>query len=262
MLAVYKNDDVKMFTRCIESILHQSALPVEIVCVVDGEVPSELRVVLEAVSSNRLLLEKGIEYKLIYLSKNRGLANALNIGLRNCAGFLIARIDPDDWMDVNRLTEQCNFFSKNLDIDVLGTGIKLVSENGMFIKNKVFPTSEKKISKSLYLRNPLAHSSVMFKKSFIKKIGGYPNFRTSQDWALWGTVLVNGGRIANLPSYLTNMTTGQNLCCRRGLHYFKGELKVLRYLQDIKAITLNQKCVSLFLRLVSRGLNSLRCKIG
>ena len=262
LLAVYKNDNEKMFHRCIESVLCQSVLPIQIVCVVDGEVPSALQAALENVSFHQLLLEKGIEYKLIYLPENRGLANALNVGLQNCAGFFIARIDPDDWMDADRLMKQRNYFLKNLHVDVLGTGIKLVNENGIFIKNKSFPASEKKITTSLYLKNPVAHTSVMFKKSFIKKIGGYPNFRTSQDWALWGKVLVNGGHIANLPSYLTYMTTGHDLFCRRGLPYFKGERKVLGYLHDINVITHNQKCVSLLLRLVSRVVNSLRCKIG
>lgn len=59
-------------------------------------------------------------FKLLTLSRNVGIARALNIGLRCCDGDMIARMDGDDVSLPHRLSIQVAFLQSNPDIDVVG----------------------------------------------------------------------------------------------------------------------------------------------
>ena len=50
-----------------------------------------------------------IKFNIIHLEKNKGLVNALNIGLKICKYDIVFRMDSDDIMNKNRLMQKSKF---------------------------------------------------------------------------------------------------------------------------------------------------------
>ena len=129
---------------------------------------------------------KNKKIKLFLLKKHIGRTPALNFGLRKCKGKFIAILDSDDISSKNRLLKQINFFKENINTQMVGTNTVLINEKGKKIKNFYIPQDNKEFNKEMIFNNYLPHSSVMFRKNFLSKIGNcYPkDYTYSQDYAL------------------------------------------------------------------------------
>jgi hypothetical protein len=71
------------------------------------------------------------------------------------------------------------------------------------------------------------------------KVDGYAeHVRIMQDWTLWGKLLKNGRKSANIDEVLVNVRTGKELIKRRrGLEYIKSEIASIKYLHEIGFIS-------------------------
>ena len=58
------------------------------------------------------------EMKIIY-GAGKGLSHALNLGIDNAKGNLIARMDSDDISHFDRIEKQVNYLNKN-NLDFVG----------------------------------------------------------------------------------------------------------------------------------------------
>lgn len=246
LVAVHKGDLPYLFERCLKSIAQQTFKRIETVLVVDGPINHDLEKIIEGHATSIPNL------KVIRLDCNLGLAQALNIGLTHCNGLYVCRHDADDYSSSSRVQKQYEFFLMNPDVGVLGCQLLLADENGKIIGRKRYPTSDTKIKKSFWWRNPLPHPGVMFRRDLVRSVGGYPNFRKSQDYALWGLIKSRGGTFSNLDEELVTMTTGKNFSSRRDLKYFGHEKKVLRYHLNVRAISKWQYISAYTLRLILR----------
>ena len=88
-------------------------------------------------------------------------------------------------------------------IKLLGTWTKIVDSNKNFIKSLRFPTKRKNIIKAMCFYNPFIHSSVLFEKKIIMKLGGYPNdYVHASDYLLWCKIIRNYN-VENIDEELT-----------------------------------------------------------
>jgi GT2 family glycosyltransferase len=79
-----------LVVRAVRSVLRQTYAPIELIVVVDGPDPQTIQI-LEAMNEERLTV--------LPLEKNVGLAEARNIGARECHGKWVAYLDDDDeWL--------------------------------------------------------------------------------------------------------------------------------------------------------------------
>jgi hypothetical protein len=85
-------------------------------------------------------------------------------------------------------------------------------------------------------RNPISHPVAIFRKQAVLSVGGYPEFRKSQDYALWALMLKSGYHFANINEVLLKMRCGDALLGRRGIKYFKSEFEILKYQKAIMFI--------------------------
>lgn len=132
-----------------------------------------------------------------------GLAGSLNLGLSRARGAYIARFDSDDLCCPDRLGLQLDFLEANPAIGILGGGIEIISEDGRHLAERAYPVSHEEIAKALQFTTPLAHPTVMMRRSELGRAGGYdPNFRYAEDLDLWLRLLSQGTRFANLPDRL------------------------------------------------------------
>lgn len=196
LLSVYVKEKPSFLKTALYSIFEgQTLKPNEIVLVQDGPLTSELeKVIYDYKNTHPDTL------KLVVLENNKGLALALNSGLKECTNELIARMDTDDISTSDRFQKQVSFLNKNKEIDVVGTYISEINENDKIIKEQVkFPLTHKELVVFFKKRDPIAHPTSMFRKSFFEKAGNYKSdLHLAEDTLLWYHGFLNNCKFANI----------------------------------------------------------------
>lgn len=164
--------------EAVQSIISQDYSSWELLLILDR--PSQE---LSATAEELSKLDKRIK---IFSSPGSGIVDALNFGLQNAAGSLIARLDSDDLMDPQRLTKQMLAFSQNQLLGCVGSQMQLINSNGEEIGTTAYPTKSTEIRKTLQHQNCIGHPSVMFRKDWVVSAGGYrKNLTGVEDYDLW-----------------------------------------------------------------------------
>lgn len=189
--------------RAIESILAQG-FDLELVIVLNNS-DAKTRQIAKSYHS---------EYDEITLVNEsiQGVANALNTGLMECRCEFVARMDADDVMLPGRLNHQFAFLQSNPAIAVVGSKAvyKSTSKETLGYQFHVDEineiVSEQDILDYRFIESPLAHPSVMFRKSVILEYGGYSTEQIPEDYELWLRLLSENIRIAktDFPAVLWN----------------------------------------------------------
>lgn len=194
LITIYSNDCPQWFDECLNSVLvNQTRLPSEVILVLDGPVPQEIELVFQ--KYNDLLKER---FVVVRISENKGLGNALKIGLEKCSYELVARMDADDLSMPNRFQKQLERFHLDDSLDILGSNANLIDADGTNFGTKFVPEEHDRIY-SLLWTCPLIHPSVMFKKSTVLNSGSYASYlRRRQDYELWFRCALRGARFYNI----------------------------------------------------------------
>lgn len=189
LMSVYNGE--KYLREAIDSILHQTYTNFEFLIIDDASTDTTPEI-LHQYSDPRIRLVKN--------ENNLGLTKSLNKGLALANGEYIARMDADDICMPERFEKQLNYFDRNPETDVLGTGFKIFNANDECTGEKFFP--EKVTTSDFSQENQLIHGSVMVKKSVIIDVGGYNEyFQYVQDYELWLRVSKKY-QIRNIPAIL------------------------------------------------------------
>ena len=77
--------------RCIESILAQLYLNLEVLLIDDGSTDNSLLICRE--------YEKKDARVKVYTQQNKGVSEARNLGIQHATGEFITFVDPDDWIE-------------------------------------------------------------------------------------------------------------------------------------------------------------------
>lgn len=214
LMSVYKNDNPVHFQLALESVTKCQILkPDQVVVVFDGPVSSKIEDAVNYVKNSN----KSIQFDIIKLADNKGLAAALNIGLSACKYEYIARMDADDIAVDIRFEHQIDYMEKHPEIDVLGGVIAEFSENPHNITSiRKVGYTHTDIVQMAKRRTPFNHMTVVYKKSKVMAVGGYnPNFGKLEDYKLWVDLLSLGCRMANLDEILVYMRVGNGFIQRR-----------------------------------------------
>jgi glycosyltransferase involved in cell wall biosynthesis len=177
LMACYNAE--KWLPTSIPSVLNQTYQNFEFIIVNDGSVDESLEIIRNyAVSDPRIVI----------LSKtNSGPGDARNSGIKLSRGEWIAVIDADDIFEPMKLEKQIEEINKNNNLVLIGTGLTIIDELGNRIKTYKYPISNNKLKKNLRTARKFPpHSSIMYKRSAVQKLGGY-HTRVSQaeDADLW-----------------------------------------------------------------------------
>lgn len=194
LMSVYINDNVRYLELSIESMLSQTIKPEQFVIVEDGEIKDECEA---------LICEYEKEFADIFvvvrLKENKGLANALNIGLKFCRNDLIARMDADDISLQTRCEEELKMFEQYDGLVVCGCNIDEFSEDIKEVElSRVVPSNYEDIVRFSRKRQPFNHPTVMMKKSIIEKCGGYIGLKRKEDFDLFSRIITAGYYVRNI----------------------------------------------------------------
>lgn len=174
ILSIYNSgNSVK---KTIQSILNQDYKSFELIIINDGSTDNTKKILAEYKKQNKI--------RIFNFDCNLGLASRLNFGLSKSISNYILRVDDNDLIPKKRIRFQLNQLKKYKNLDIIG-GCALYIDGSRKKKVDVF-TKDNEIKNQMKFYNPLIHSSVMFKKKSILKLGGYnESFRRCQDYELW-----------------------------------------------------------------------------
>jgi len=212
LMSLYSKENPEYLHQAIDSMLKQTYMPDEIIIVKDGEITSQLTNILSQYSCNK-------RFKIIGYKQNLGLGKALNYGLKYCENEYVARMDTDDIAKPERCEVELSFLSLNPDVSVVGSWVDefyAEADNTIHvISTRKVPTTHNEIYKFGKKRNPFNHPTVMFRKSAVIKAGEYSDLRYGQDYELFGRMLIDGYKTANIPESLLYFRIDKNTYKRR-----------------------------------------------
>ena len=226
IMSLYKNDVLQYVKLAVESILNQTYSNFDFYIQYDGPSRSEVNEYLSSLKDERV--------KIYRRDENKGLAQSLNdlLAIVMPMGYeYIARMDADDISLPNRFEKQIEYLNIHKDIDCLGGAINEIDENGND-RGKItkYPCSPEECRVFFAKRNPVAHPTVMYRKSFFVKVGWqYPiDYVRNEDTRLWHEGYKFGCVIANLPDVLLNfrMTDAMFAQRRNGKAFAKSQLEL------------------------------------
>lgn len=229
LMSVYYKEKPEFLRKSMESVFSQTNATDDFVLVCDGPLTAELDEVIIDFEN------KYEELHVLRFEKNRGLGPALNDGIQACKNELIARMDSDDIAPEYRCEAQVKAFCEDPELAVLGGAIEeFEGEPLNIVSKKEMPTSDEEIKEYAKLRCPFNHPTVMYKKSAVQQVGGYPPLYLHEDYGLWVRLLSSGVKAANLSETLCFMRVDSGLYGRRGgFSYLKTAVKFRWHLYKI-----------------------------
>jgi glycosyltransferase involved in cell wall biosynthesis len=178
--------------EAVSSVLEQTLTDLELVVVDDGSTDGT-PALLASVPDPRLRVLR---------HEPAGLTRSLNRGLAEARAPLVARLDADDVARPDRLMRQAAWLASRPEVGVLGTAALEVDEAGRAVRTVVPPEHDAAIRRELIRANPFVHSSVMFRRAVVERVGGYDErLPVAQDYDLW-LRLAPLTRFANLADVL------------------------------------------------------------
>lgn len=186
--------------ECIASLEGQSLQSVEILAVNDDSADDTgdiLRRWSARDSRVRLLEATGC-----------GLVHALNLAAAAARAPLLARMDGDDVAEPLRLERQRDFMAYRRDLAACGTGVELFPRTAVGGGYERYEnwlnglTDPRDLDRDLFVECPLAHPSLMIRRSALSALGGYRDVGWPEDYDLVLRLFAAGMRAANLDERL------------------------------------------------------------
>lgn len=245
LMSVYYKEHPDYLRQSMQSIYDQTVPTDNFVLVCDGSLTPELDAVIAEMQKkfgSRLYVHR--------LARNGGLGNALNEGMTMCKNELIARMDSDDIARTDRCEKQLRVFAHHPEYSIVGGIVEEFSTDIHHINTKrVVPEKQHDIIQFAKRRNPFNHPCVMYRKSVVKKLGGYWKYKV-EDYNLWVRMLQNGYEGYNMQEPLLWMRAGEDMYKRRGdWKDFLSQKRLFKYMYDSHFISSTEYIIIIVIRM-------------
>ena len=190
----------------LNSILNQTFKNFELILIDDGSVDNSIKII-EKFTDNRI--------KLYRFNKNQGFTKALNFGIDKCQGKYIARADPDDIYEPDRLEKQKKVLDTNNNISVVGSQIEyfpndhLASLGQRYISKKKYFEDQlnsiltiNEIKEKMYMFWCITHSVMMIRADLLAKFRYDESFEIAEDYKLLYDLNKAGYKMLNIEEKL------------------------------------------------------------
>lgn len=138
-----------------------------------------------------------------------GLVGALQLGLAEAKGPLLARMDADDESLPGRLEASVAALEREPELAGVGTGVDIVRQDrppspnlqayGRWLSSLVTPAL---LARERFVESPLCHPSVTLRTGVLRAVGGWRDEPVPEDWELWLRLLEAGHALTCLPATL------------------------------------------------------------
>lgn len=211
---------------CLATIAQQSLTNFELIAIDDGSNDNTLAI-LKATAQQ--------DPRLRILKPGRiGLVAALNQGIAAAQASVIARMDADDLMHLDRLLLQHQYLADHLEVDLISCQVKLFPEaliqagNREYVRWQNTCLTPKEIGDRIYIESPLPHPSIMIRSRILRDIGGYRSGLFPEDYDLWLRLHQAGKAMAKLPQVLLSWRESCDRTSRTDPRYDRPAFNQLR----------------------------------
>lgn len=181
----------KFLADAIDSVLSQTHSDLEFLIFDDGSTDSSASIIASYATKDERIIPT-------YATVNSGYVKHLNDGILRSRGEFIARMDGDDISMPERFSIQLNFLNENPRVIAVGTASTVINADGAELHQSGRIECPVCLRWQSFFVNPLAHPTVMFRRSRVMQLGLYNVERMpAEDYDLW-TRLARVGDIANV----------------------------------------------------------------
>jgi glycosyltransferase involved in cell wall biosynthesis len=184
----------------VESVLAGTFADLEFITVDDGSTDD---------TPERLLSWQGRDHRLRLVRRpHEGIIPALNAGLAASRAPLVARMDADDISLPDRLSKQVACMDAQPDLAVVGCLVRAFPEADVRQGFRIYIdwlnslVSHDDITQQIFVESPLAHPSVMVRRAWIDRVGGYQERGWPEDYDLWLRLNEAGAMFTKVPEVL------------------------------------------------------------
>jgi glycosyltransferase involved in cell wall biosynthesis len=125
-------------------------------------------------------------WELVRAPAELNLAEVLNLGLSHCTAEFVARMDADDVSKPSRFELQLDALRRERDIAMTGSSAEIIDGMGRVRGRRLAPTLPSDVLRAMRWKCAALHSSVMFRREVIARLGGYRATSTNyEDYDLW-----------------------------------------------------------------------------
>lgn len=234
LMSVYNGE--RFLRPAIDSILAQTYTDFEFVIYDDcsTDLTSEI---IKSYNDERIVYRRN--------ETNQGLTRNLSDGVLRSEAKYIARMDADDIAYPERFAKQVAWMDENPDVTILGTPVtyfsKTLGDRGLAKQ----PEDDATIKATLFISFTLMHPSIMIRREDLVKheLNYNPDYRFSQDHALYFDCIREGLKFANLSEPLLHMRAHEG-SISRAKHDLQQECSQRARLNFLKVTGVGQNCTT------------------
>jgi glycosyltransferase involved in cell wall biosynthesis len=200
----------------LRSVQRQTERDWECVVVDDGSTDGTARIVRELA---------GQDARIRWLSvPHVGIVAALNAGLAECRGELVARMDADDLMQRRRLERQRAALAAHADWVGVGCHVRLFPRRGMTEGLRSYECwlssirDATDVAREAFVECPLAHPTLMLRREVLER-AHYRDTAWPEDYDLVLRLLEAGHRLGVVPERLLHWRDGAGRLSRSSPRY-------------------------------------------
>ncbi len=183
----------------LRSVQKQQGVTWECICVDDHSVDNSWQILQLFANEDRRIR--------VFRSPGRGIVPALQCGLAQCRGSLIARMDADDAMHPQRLQRQAAVLLANSRLAGLGCRVRpfprmqLRSGFQRYVTWLDHLDSAESVARERFIECPILHPTVVWRRSTLDR-HPYRDTEWPEDYDLVLRIVESGEQLANLPERL------------------------------------------------------------
>ncbi len=191
VMPVYNEENY--LSASIKSILNQTFNDFEFIIIEDGSTDDSAKII-KSFKDPRIIF---------YQSDNKGMVHQFNFGISKSSASIIARMDADDIAEINRFEEQIKFLETHPKIDVVGSNVIFINENGRILCKKKYPENHHEIEFMMPIESAVCHPAVMIRRKVFERLGLYDEaFGYAADHKLFLDMISSGYRFYNIQESL------------------------------------------------------------
>lgn len=186
--------------EALTSLAEQTHSDFEVVAVDDGSQDTTLQIL-------QSWAKRDSRFRILH-QDHQGILAALNAGLQVCRAPYIARHDADDRSHPDRLALQAAYLDAHPDVAVVGCLVSafppgLVRQGfRLYLEWLNSLVSDAEIRREIFVESPLSHPSVVFRREWVERVGGYQERGWPEDYDLWLRLYLAGARFGKVPQVL------------------------------------------------------------
>ena len=186
--------------EALRSLTGQTLIDFELIAVDDGSIDATVSILKKwAAIDDRI--------RPLFQSHS-GIVTALNNGWQACLSPYIARMDADDLAHPERLERQVASLDQQPEISIIACRVQSYPQDEVRQGFQVYLDwqnsllTDQDIRREMFVESPLAHPSVVIRREWLSRVGGYQDHGWPEDYDLWLRLYLSGARFAKLPEVL------------------------------------------------------------